>query len=98
VTLFTLFLFVGAPLGFCFRVLILIPVIIGIVVTAGGFEMARGQGVWAATLTVIAAVIAIQIGYLGGAAAHVVVNHALATAQNRLRLDVYRWFSRFIHP
>jgi hypothetical protein len=98
VTVFTFFLFVGIPLGFCFRVLILAPAIIGIVVTAGCFEMARGLGVSAATSTVIAAAVAIQIGYLSGAAARVVVNHVLATAQNPLRLDVYRWFSRFTHP
>ena len=99
--LFTVFLFIGAPLGVRFRVLVLIPAIILTVVTAGGFEMAQHQGAWSSALTTIAAVIAMQMGYLGGACVCVVAARAMTAVQKALgppRLGFHRWFARSIHP
>ena len=62
-----LFLFTGGVLGFRFKVLILIPAIVLTVVVSGSIEIAQGQGTWSSALTTLAAVIAIQMGYLSAA-------------------------------
>jgi hypothetical protein len=96
-----LFLFIGGVLGFRFKVLILIPAIILIVINAGAMEVAQRQDVWSSALTTLAAVIAVQVGYLGGVALGVVADHAVTTTQkadDRAPLGFVEWFSWFIHP
>jgi hypothetical protein len=78
-----LFLVIGGVLGFRYKVLILIPAIILTAIGTYSIEIAQRQDVWSSTLTTIAAVIAIQIGYLGGNAVGVVVD-AVTTTQKAL--------------
>jgi hypothetical protein len=95
-----LFLFIGGALGFRFKVLMLIPAIILIVIVTGPIEIGQRQDAWSSALTTLAAVIAIQIGYLGGIAVGVVVDAVTTTqkALDRPPLGLVEWFSRFIHP
>jgi hypothetical protein len=96
-----LFLFIGGVLGFRFKVLILIPAIILIVIVTASIEIAQRQDAWLSALTTVAAVIAVQVGYLGGVAVGVVADHAVTTTQkadDRAPLGFVEWFSRFIHP
>jgi hypothetical protein len=84
-----LFLFIGGVLiggvlGFRFKVLVLIPAIILTMIVTGSIEVA--QRPWPSALTTLAAVIAIQVGYLGGIAACVVVDHAV-TLPKKLSID-----------
>jgi len=96
-----LFLFIGGLLGFRFKFPILIPAIILIVIVTGSIEIAQRQDAWSSALTILAAVIAIQVGYLGGIAACSWADHAVTTTQKALdrpQLGLIEWFSRFIHP
>jgi hypothetical protein len=78
-----LFLFIGGALGLRFKVLILIPAIILIVIVTGSIEIAQRQDAWSSALTTLAAVIAIQIGYLGGIAVGVVFDAVTTTQKAR---------------
>ena len=78
-----LFLLIGGALRFRFKVLILIPAIILIVIVTGSIEIAQRQDAWSSALTILTAVIAIQVGYLGGIAASVVTD-AVTTTQKAL--------------
>ena len=96
-----LFLFIGGVLGFRFKVLVLIPAIILTIIVTGSIEVAQRQDAWSSALTTLAAVIAIQVGYLGGIAACIWADHAVTTTQKALdrpQLGLVEWFSRFIHP
>ena len=94
-----LFLFTGGVLGFRFKVLILVPAIVFTVVVTGSIEIAQGQDAWSSALTTLAAVIAIQVGYLSAAGfvadRDVTINQR---ALDRVPLGFVEWFSRFIHP
>jgi hypothetical protein len=79
-----LFLFIGGVLGFRFKVLVLIPAIILTIIVTGSIEVAQRQDSWFSALTTLAAVIAIQIGYLGGIAVGVVADLAVTTTQKAL--------------
>jgi hypothetical protein len=96
-----LFLFTGGVLGFRFKVLILLPAIIVTVVVTGSIEIAQGQDAWSSALTTLAAVIAIQMGYLSGVAAGFVAEGDVTISQRALdrpQLGFIKWFTRFIHP
>jgi hypothetical protein len=72
-----------------------------IVIVTASIEIAQRQDAWFSALTILAAVIAVQVGYLGGVAVGVVADHAVTTTQKpdyRARLGFVEWFSRFIHP
>ena len=55
---------IGVALGQRFNVLILIPTIILAMVSAAIIDVARGDEVWPAALTIILVATALQIGYL----------------------------------
>jgi hypothetical protein len=55
---------IGVALGQRFNVLILIPTIILAMVSAAFIDVARGDEVWPAALTIILVATALQIGYL----------------------------------
>jgi hypothetical protein len=85
-----LFLAIGGVLGFRYKVLILIPAIILTAIGTYSIEIAQRQDAWSSALTTIAAMIAIQIGYLGGIAACVLAKSAVTTTQEvleRTQLD-----------
>jgi len=79
-----LFLVIGGVLGFRYKVLILIPAIILTAIGTYSIEIAQQQDAWSSALTTIAAMIAIQIGYLGGIAACVLAKNAVTTTQDVL--------------
>jgi hypothetical protein len=79
-----LFLLIGGALRFRFKVLILLPAIILTVVVTSSIEIFHGQDAWSSALATLAAVFAIQIGYLIGIAACAVVTHAMAITQETL--------------
>ena len=79
-----LFLVIGGVLGFRYKVPILIPAIILTAIGTGSIEIAQRQDAWSSALTTIAAMIAIQIGYLGGIAACVLAKNAVTTTQDVL--------------
>lgn len=64
----TIILLVGVILGQRFRVLILVPLSPLIVLIALIVSWTYQQGEWAAAEAAMAAVVALQIGYLGGLA------------------------------
>jgi hypothetical protein len=79
-----LFLLIGGALRFRFKVLILLPAIILTVIVISSIEISQGQDAWSSALATLRAVIAIQIGYLGGIAACAVVAHAVTITQETL--------------
>jgi hypothetical protein len=79
-----LFLVIGGVLGFRYKVLILIPAIILTAIAIYSIEIVQRQDAWSSALTTIAAMIAIQIGYLGGIAACVLAKNAVTTTQEVL--------------
>jgi hypothetical protein len=96
-----LFLFIGGVFGFRFKVLILIPAIILILIVTGSIELAQRQDAWSTALMAMVAVIAIQMGYLSGVATAIFAKHAVTTAERALerpRLCVNEWFTWFIRP
>jgi hypothetical protein len=96
-----LVLFIGGVLGLRFKILILFPATILTIVVAGSIEIAQGQDAWSSALTTLAAVSAIQMGYLGGVAAGFVADRDVMISQkalDRAPLGFVEWFSRFIHP
>src|SRR5215471_12486430 len=89
-----LFLFIGGVLGFRFKFLILIPASILAVIVTGSVEIAQRQDAWFSALSTLAAVIALQIGYVSSIPARVAANHAVTTTQKALdRLQL--GFKRF---
>ena len=96
-----LFLFTGGVLGYRYKVLILVPAIVLTVVVTDSIEIAQGQDAWSSALTTLAAVIAVQMGYLIGVAAGFVADRDVTISQkalDRASLGFVEWFSRFIHP
>jgi len=96
-----LFLFTGGVLGYRYKVLILVPAIVLTVVVTDSIEIAQGQDAWSSALTTLAAVIAVQMGYLIGVAAGFVADRDVTISQkalDRVPLGFVEWFSRFIHP
>ena len=86
-----LFLFIGGLLGFRFKFPILIPAIILAVIVTGSMEIAQRQDVWSSRLSTLAAVIALQIGYVSSIPASIVANHAPTTTLSiRLQLGFNR--------
>jgi hydrogenase/urease accessory protein HupE len=84
-TVTPLFLVMGGVLGFFrYKIPILIPAIILTAIGTGSIEIALRQDAWYSALTTIAAMIAIQIGYLGGIAASVLTESAVTTAHEAL--------------
>jgi hypothetical protein len=67
------------------------------VIVTASIEIAQRQDAWFSAVTTLAAVIAVQVGYLGGVAVGVVADHAV-TPDDRAPLSFVQWFSRFIHP
>jgi len=84
--LIAFFFTIGAVLAFRFRVLILIPATIFTAIVAGSIEMSREQGVGFSALITVAAVIAIQIGYL--VASYVATTAQKPVGRPRLRFHV----------
>jgi hypothetical protein len=81
---------IGGILGFRYKIPVLFPAIILTAMGTGSIEIAQRQDAWSSALTIIAAMIAIQIGYLGGIAACVLTKNALTTTQEvleRTQLD-----------
>ena len=62
------FLF-GAVLGLCFRVVILIPIILLVVAAVAGIGLAFGMSAGPTVLAMVVAATALQLGYLGGSVA-----------------------------
>ena len=94
-----LFLLTGGILGFRFKVIILFPAIILTVVVTSSIEVAQGQDAWSSALITLAAVIAIQMGYLSGVVASFVADRTISQmALDRPQLGFIDWFTRFIHP
>jgi hypothetical protein len=79
-----LFLLIGGALRFRFKVLILLPAIILTVIVTGSIEISQGQDLWSSTLATLAAVIAIQIGYLSGIVACAVATYGATISQETL--------------
>jgi len=73
VVLTCLSLIFGAVVGYRYSVFFLIPAIIFTFVAAIGFSAAVGSGFWSTVLTIIAALICLQIGYLASAALGIVL-------------------------
>jgi hypothetical protein len=59
-------LFIGAALALHFRFLVLVPVSILVLLVTLIFLIVMGYGSWTIVLSLIAAVSALQAGYLGG--------------------------------
>jgi len=77
----TIVLLVGIILGQRFRVMILVPLTLLSVLIALSASLAHRNGTWAAAESSVAAIVALQIGYLGG----VGIRHfALLQRANRL--------------
>ena len=74
-----LFVLTGGLLGFRFKFPILIPAIILALIVTGSMEIAQRQDVWSSRLSTLAAVIALQIGYVSSIPASIVANHAPTT-------------------
>jgi hypothetical protein len=66
ITLFTLA--GGAVLGSRYKVLILAPAFLFVLVAVIGAGVARGAGIWAIALEMFIATTALQLGYAGGSA------------------------------
>jgi hypothetical protein len=79
-----LFLLIGGALRFRFKVLILLPAIILTVIVTGSIEISQGQDLWSSALAILAAVIAIQIGYLSGIVACAVATYAVTISHETL--------------
>lgn len=58
---------IGAVLGLRFKVLVLFPAIFIGSAAALGIGMAHNNGLWSVLLSMILAISALQMGYLGGA-------------------------------
>ena|SRR5215469_8737605 len=79
-----LFLLIGGALRFRFKVLILLPAITLTVIVTSSIEISAGQDAWSSALATLAAVFAIQTGYLIGIAACAVATHAMTITQETL--------------
>jgi hypothetical protein len=79
-----LFLLIGGALRFRFKVLILLPAIILTVIVTSSIEISHGQDAWSSALATLAAVIAIQMGYLGGIVACAGATYAVTISQETL--------------
>jgi hypothetical protein len=64
---------VGVVLGMRMRVFILYPVIAAVAVVVVAFGIADGDTAWSMVLTIIVAAVVLQLGYLFGLFARVVV-------------------------
>ena len=58
----------GALLGFRYRVSILLPSAIFVLVVVVGVGVARGTGMWRIALDLLVTTTALQLGYVGGSA------------------------------
>jgi len=68
----------GAVLGTRYTVLILVPAVMFAMLFAVMVGVARGDGLWSVTLTTVLLGAAVQVGYVAGAALHIVVETAWA--------------------
>jgi len=75
------FALVGAVLGSRFRVMVLVPTIAVSLLVIAATNAAIGAGLWMAAIEVVIAIIAVQLGYLSGAA----IRLFLATPHDAVR-------------
>jgi hypothetical protein len=68
----------GAVLGTRYNVLILVPAVMFAMLFAVIVGVARADGFWSVTLMTVLLGAAVQVGYLAGAALHIVVETAWA--------------------
>jgi general stress protein CsbA len=68
----------GAVLGTRYNVLILVPAVMFAMLFAVIIGVARGDGWWSLTLMTVLLGAAVQVGYVAGAALHIVVEKAWA--------------------
>jgi len=86
-------LFVGAGLARWFSVFALGPVIIAVLLIAGLASIADGAGVASSVVTIFAAIICLQFGYLGGSVAFYVLERREKRFRERLP-----WISTLPRP
>lgn len=92
---FILFL-IGAAFGFGFKVRILIPATFLTVVLTAAISIGHEQGTLSTALVTVAAVVAIQIGYLVGMAARAGTDQSVTAARKsvgRPRPRFYEWLN-----
>jgi hypothetical protein len=82
VMLATISFFLGAVLALKCRVFILLPAICFGMICAAAIGIAQGDTVWSIVMTMALTATALQLGYLGGAAARV------SLSEMRLRPDL----------
>jgi hypothetical protein len=58
----------GAVLGLRYKVLILVPALLFVLLAVIGGGVARGAGIWAIALEMLVASTALQLGYVAGSA------------------------------
>ena len=63
----------GVLLGLRYKVLILFPTITLVAAVGLGVGIARGDGPWSFLIETIAAIVALQVGYLGGSAIRFII-------------------------
>jgi hypothetical protein len=92
---FILFL-IGVAFGFGFKVRILIPATFLTAVLTVSIAVVHGQGTLSAALVTVAAVVAIQIGYLVGVAVRAGIDHGVTAARKSIgqpRPSLYEWLN-----
>lgn len=58
---------IGSALGLRFRIFVLLPVILLVLLVCTAFGLAQGTTIWSIMLTNVVGATCLQIGYLGGA-------------------------------
>jgi hypothetical protein len=92
-------LLIGVVFGLGFKVRILIPATFLTVVLTSLAEIVHGQGLLWSALATVAAVVAIQMGYLIGMVARAGTHHgvtAVRKSAGQPRPSLYEWFNEFI--
>jgi len=94
-------LLIGVVFGLGFKVRILIPATFLTVVLTGLIEIVHEQGFLWSALATVAAVIAIQMGYLIGMIVRAGTQHgvtAVRKSAGQPRPSLSEWFNDFIRP
>jgi hypothetical protein len=86
---------IGTMLGLRFKVIILVPFIVLVMVGTAAVEVAPGENLWSIVGAMIVSVIALQIGYLIGVVAYASLGSVSARVHRQITTEKFGQAIRF---